>query len=164
MDEDTQKFMALEGLHTWGHGVLIQVERLEKCQEGFLKHTDWPAPMRHFIVERHLFLIAVNKLFEHIDWVRKLAFMDDNQFSLLEPFRKEVKSLRDMNEHNIEYFKGGGRTRDKWVHTSDLGTADASATVGSKIGGRLDWNSLVEPVTVLLRSIPPMYVSPTSEK
>jgi hypothetical protein len=51
--------------------------------------------------------------------------------------------MRDMNEHAIEYFKGKGQRPQDWIY-ADPGKfqADASSTIGTKIGGRLDWVEL----------------------
>jgi len=44
-----------------------------------------------------------------------------------------------MREHVIDYFKGEGRKKDRWIfETPDL-KADAGTLTGTIIGGRLDY-------------------------
>jgi hypothetical protein len=113
--------------------------------------------MREFVCERHLFLIAANKLVEHIDWASSLGFLDTDVFLEMNVFSAEIKSLRDMNEHVVEYFMGGGRRRQHWVHVDEAAVADASSTVGSKIGGRLDWNEVAKAAETLIAALPAHY-------
>jgi len=71
--------------------------------------------------------------------------------------RKDIKELRDANEHVIEYFIAKGRYPETWFFQTPEGKSDASATVGTKIGLRLDWNKLREAVTKLLAALPKNY-------
>jgi hypothetical protein len=44
---------------------------------------------------------------------------------------------------------------ESWWHTSDGGSADASATVDDKIGGRLSWNEVAKIADKLLKDMAP---------
>lgn len=158
MDIESQKFMALEGVHSWARGVLAQVDRIEAARNRMqLPGDDWPEPIRVFQFERHLFLIASHKLTEYADWACKLEFLDNSVFSDLFSLKAEIKALRDMNEHVVDYFLGRGRKPDEWLHVTDESIADASSTVGSRIGDRLDWYVVAVVVRSLIDGLPPAY-------
>ncbi|MCK9914568.1 hypothetical protein MXD81_35960 [Microbacteriaceae bacterium K1510] len=113
-----------------------------------------PAPLLIFNAERHLFLIAAWKLIEHMDWSTKVGLPYTEHFSELYSMREDIKSMRDMNEHAIGYFLGKGRRQDEFVTVSEFSGADASSTIGTKIGNRLDWNVVVAAVEKLLKNLP----------
>jgi hypothetical protein len=73
---------------------------------------------------------------EHREWVQSLGLCVSVDFSMLDQFdAKHVKDLRDMREHEVEYFKGTGRKKNRWR----VNRADASSRGETIIGGRLDW-------------------------
>ncbi|MGZ8300745.1 MAG: hypothetical protein ACXWU5_10220 [Rhodoplanes sp.] len=168
METEDQKFMALEGLHAWANGVLIQVARIEAARdamrEDMAAHTRLTEQIRSFQRERHLFLIAAYKMLEYIDWIESLSFIDKSIFSEVLSYRKDIKDLRDMNEHVVDYFLGGGHRRGDWLHIDETAIADASSTVGSKIGDRLDWSQLAAAVERLIEHLPPNYFPALTEK
>jgi hypothetical protein len=44
-----------------------------------------------------------------------------------------------MREHVVDYFRGAGNAKGRWVAETPDYKADASSVVGTMIGGRLDW-------------------------
>ncbi len=44
-----------------------------------------------------------------------------------------------MREHVVNYFKGEGLAKDRWMIDTPEFSADASTATGNLIGGRLDW-------------------------
>ena len=72
MDKDDQKFIAVEGLHTWASAILTQVKRLELAR-GQL--AEGGRHRRAYLCERHFLLIAAKKLIDYIDWARDLGFL-----------------------------------------------------------------------------------------
>jgi hypothetical protein len=158
MDAEAQKFMALEGLHTWATAVLVQVERITAATRMIRDHAARVNATRAFQRERHLFLIAANKVLQYIDWASQLAFLDAAIFAEFNELRPTIKDLRDMNEHVVEYFTGGGRYRDIWLHATDEVVADASSTVTTRIGNRLDWVQVAEAAKRLISRLPDHYV------
>lgn len=161
MDIEDQKFMALEGLHAWASGILDQVRRIEAARESMgsniTNHDARIATQRAFNRERHFFLIAAYKLVEYADWASNVGVVDKAIFSELFSFRNDIKGMRDKNEHVVAYFLGRGHDPSEWVHVTEEAIADASSTVGSKIGGRLDWNEVANVVRRLTDIIPPFY-------
>jgi hypothetical protein len=47
-----------------------------------------------------------------------------------------------MREHVVDYFKGEGLEKDRWMIDTLEFSADASSVVGNMIGGRLDWGQI----------------------
>jgi hypothetical protein len=179
MTLDEQKFMAFEGLLGWTAAVANQAQRVTDARDKMFavmaRRTDrspgWTEryaeevranatafrlAQQSFQTERHLFCNAAYKLLEHRRWVQDLEFIDDALFEELDQFARDIDVMRDMNEHAIEYFRGKGRRPHDWVHQDGGGTADASSTVDTKIGGRLDWVELGAAVQRLLARIGPM--------
>ena len=61
------------------------------------------------------FAMAANKVFEFRDWARSLGLFDGVDFSPLDQFpRQDVRDLRNMREHEIDYLQGEGRAQDRW--------------------------------------------------
>jgi hypothetical protein len=74
MSEEDQRFMAFHGLREWCLTALKQIERMNVALKERLDPTDSTSPS--FNCEKHLFLISAWKVVEHVDWVRKLNFVD----------------------------------------------------------------------------------------
>jgi hypothetical protein len=161
MNIDDQKFMALEGLHTWAGGVIERATHLNDLQSRFAGadvRSNLTTVRRSFQRERYFFLTAANQLCAHINWANRLNFLEPDIFTELGAFQADIKALRDLNEHVIEYFEGGGQKPQEWWRETDRGKADASATVGQRIGDRLDWNELADAARRLVLKLPPMYI------
>jgi len=72
-------------------------------------------------------------------------------FSEIDNFSSnDIRDLRNMREHVVEYFQGVGRNKDRWMVETPEYRADASGMVGTKIGGRLDWKAFSEAAARLL--------------
>ncbi|MCS0503073.1 hypothetical protein [Ancylobacter mangrovi] len=146
MTLDQERFMAFEGLLDWTMAVCAQYERLAKMNND-RKNTklDTMIDRSHFHdrmlrTEYHYFCIAANKLFEYRDWTISLGICIDIDYSEIDSFsRKNIRDLRNMKEHIVEYFSGEGRDRARWVLKTPGFNSDASAVNGALIGGRLDW-------------------------
>jgi hypothetical protein len=92
--------------------------------------------------ECHFFCIAAYKLVQHRKWASRVGLCATIKFDEIDQFSaKDIRDLRDMREHVIEYFEGLGREKKRWVvETTDF-KADASSLVGTMIGGSLDWRA-----------------------
>jgi hypothetical protein len=155
MTLEQERFMAFEGLLQWTQAVARQFERLtnldvqsrarlqslpgnfsleDRKARAVATHGDILA--RH--TECHFFAIAAFKLMEHRHWVANFGVCANVDFSEIDGFSaQDIQDVRDMREHQKDYFQGSGRFPARW-RTPD-GTADASSLNGTKIGGRLDW-------------------------
>jgi hypothetical protein len=100
------------------------------------------AAMERRIPAEHFFVIAVGK--SEI-WLNELADLEPGVKGTFDDYLRRLphaRDVRNMREHDEEYFKGKGRAQERFVHESDGGTVDGSATLiaGGKylLGGRLD--------------------------
>jgi hypothetical protein len=174
MTPDEQKFMAFEGLLGWTAAVVTQAQRVSTARDRFLadlrnRGAVRPTPeqrqeailrdrlaQQFFQTERQLFCNAAYKLLEYREWVHRLGFLDDALFNEFDKFARDIDVMRDMNEHVVEYFEGKGQRPHDWEYKSEGGNSDASGTVETKIGGRLDWVELGSAAQRLLAKISPM--------
>lgn len=157
MSVEDQKFIALEGIHTWIVGVTAAGDTLNSQLPRNAEPDGINAWRRTFQVNRHWFLIAANKLVEYIEWAKKLDYLDPSMFAEIDALADEIKKTRDMNEHVIDYFVGKGRKPADWVVVESHGTSDASSTIGSMIGGRVDHKEVVLAARKLSDRLPAAY-------
>ena len=145
MSPDAERFMAFEGLVHWAHDVVVQAKCVAASMEatrrisepGFSEHRK---ALHAVHAACHHFVTAAYKLLEHRDWVVAHGLCGTVDFSEINQFSEDdIRDLRNMREHQIEYFKGRGRAHKRWIVETLEYKADASSFVGSMIGGRLDW-------------------------
>ena len=153
--------MAFEGLVQWTQAVATQSARVSEARDhlrSILDQTEDRQQRRQalhaFRSEGHLFAIAAYKLLEYRDWVQTFGLCASVDFGEVNGFSADdIKDLRDMREHVIDYFGGIGREPDRWsVKTPDY-QADASAVAGTMIGGRLDWVAFGAAAERMLRQL-----------
>lgn len=154
MDIDDQKFIAVEGLHTWASAILIQVERLELARGQLAKGGRY---RRAYLCERHFLLIAAKKLIDYIDWARDLGFLNDTVFKSMLRLRDDIVDLKVTNEHVIEHYQGRGCQAEHWVLADELIVVDANPIAGKRMGDRLDGRELADAASSLLSALPGHY-------
>jgi hypothetical protein len=155
MTREQERFMSFEGLLQWTQAVVRQSERLAALD--IQSRARWERRPEHFSVEArealaaamheetlarhtecHFFAIAASKLIEHRRWVASFGLCANVDFNEIDGFSiRDIKDVRDMREHVLNYFQGEGKFPERW-RTPD-GTTDASSLAGTLIGGRLDW-------------------------
>jgi hypothetical protein len=155
MSREREGFMSFAGLLQWTQAVVRQSERLTDLDVQWRAH--WERPPEYFPVaaqmarvaamqeanlarhtDCHFFAIAAAKLIEHRHWVVSFGLCKNVDFREIDRFSaRDIKDVRDMREHVVDYFKGEGWAPDRWRTPDD--TADASSLHGTLIGGRLDW-------------------------
>jgi len=64
-----------------------------------------------------------------------------------------IRDLRNMREHVVDYSKGEGLEKDRWMIDTPEFSADASSVVGNMIGGRLDWVKFSDAAKRLLPAL-----------
>jgi hypothetical protein len=140
MSVDEERFMAFEGLVQWTQGVIAQGERLTRVKLTLAPFEKRRATFYKRQCQAHYFAIAAWKLLEHRKWVTQLGLCANVDFSEIDGFSEtDIRDLRDMREHVLDYFKGIGRNKARWVKQTPEFKVDASTITGTKIGGRLDW-------------------------
>jgi hypothetical protein len=167
-----QRSMAIEGLLAWTKGAIRQGQRLSEAHDrvkeasaemsalarsapqGRALSADSIREAVHvFQVERHLFCIAANKIFEYRHWIARLGRFDMVVFEEIDVFEPHVKAMRDLNEHAIEYFEERGLRRDEWIFSDGESASDPTGTINTKIGNRLDWVAFGAAARKLLSSL-----------
>ena len=146
MTADEERFMAFEGLLQWTQAVITQAVRVSAARDRETSHdAKYNHVTRHraildFHSECHFFVIAAYKLIEYHKWVLTFGLCAAVDFSEIDGFSdQDIRDLRNMREHVVEYFQGDGHAQGRWfVETPDF-KADASSVNGTMIGGRLDW-------------------------
>ena len=111
----------------------------------------------------HFFIVAASKA---VEWGRVLSKKNLRScltVSLFIDSLPDVKLLRNMREHDIEYIEGKGRKQEKFIteFTIDEQQACSSTALASLevnktyiIGGRLDVYETCRQASVALRDLP----------
>ena len=123
---------------------MVQAARLSEVQKHLvsLDPTARRLARYGFHTECNYFAIAANKLLEFKEWALSFGLCATVDFSEIDSFsRRDIRDLRNMREHVLDYFKGGGHFASRWTVETPEYKADASSFVGSLIGGRLDWSA-----------------------
>jgi len=153
--------MAFEGVLQWAQAVILQAERLSALcgqpnlvRDAKVRHQEILA--RH--TECHFFAIAAHQLIEYRNWALKFGLFPTIDFTEINQVSaSDIRDLRNMREHVVEYFQGCGHAPTRWVHETPDYKADASSLVGSVIGGRLDWRAFAAAVQ---RILPELWAEP----
>ena len=107
--------------------------------------------MHAFHSECHFFAIAAHKLLEYREWVLTFGLCSSVDFREIAQFSvQDIRDLRNMREHVLDYLKGAGNAHDRWTVETPEYRADASSVVGTMIGGREDWVAFGAAATRLL--------------
>jgi hypothetical protein len=139
MTPDDERFNAFEGFVQWTEAVVTQSARMSQArdrlqssaiglrlapQQRLEDHQAIRQAIHAFHTEGHFFAIAAYKLLEYRDWVRTFGLCSSVDFGEVDQFsEQDIKDLRDMREHAVDYLRGVGREPDRWT----------------VIGRRLDW-------------------------
>jgi hypothetical protein len=146
MSPEAERFMAFEGLVQWTQAVMMQARRISvavnqiRSREVMINPLTRRQAIHASHCEYHFFAIAAYKLIEHRDWALGLGLCQNVDFGEIINFSAaDIRDLRNMREHVVDYFAGHGRDKDRWMVDTPEFRADASSVVGTMIGGRLDW-------------------------
>ncbi|MBI5950477.1 MAG: hypothetical protein HY865_02365 [Chloroflexi bacterium] len=161
-----EEWYFLNSAKIWLQGIVYQGDRLlenqQKMQnamravtrETLVKHQDFLTYNDLRIVEEHFFVTSVSK---SIDWLKEVKKFKPELSSNIDRFIHafpETKDLRNMREHDVDYFKGEGKAQGRFVRPLTDVTIDASASMSDKngylIGGRLNVQQSVKEAQQLL--------------
>jgi hypothetical protein len=157
MSEAEERFMAFEGLVQWTAATIEQGKRVADVTSRMVSCPEQEnarllvAQVRS---EHHYFSISANKLLEHRDWALQMGLYSKVDFTMLDQFSsRDIRDLRNMREHVVDYFKGLGQDNPRWEIETREFKADASSSVGTLIGGRLDWRLFAAAADKLLPAL-----------
>ena len=153
IDESQQKFLAFMGLIQWTHSTIIQGHLIKEAERELQKDFEnWQQSQQQRLLAMlrinaldHQFASAAHQLLDHKEWAQQHALFGNVDFSEIDRFpRDDIRDLRNMREHQVEYFLGNGRAKDRWVTEGGDGDsvqwrADASSRINNLIGGKLDY-------------------------
>jgi len=141
-DKD-ERWLAFETLLAWAEATVRQGARLESARSRWRRPSgatstdelrvearDRKFACHTFNTERHLFIDTAWKLIEHRKWVGKLGLLNNDAFRELDTFENDVNTLKDIQEHAIEYFESGADHIDRWVHQLEGGTSSTMVEIG----------------------------------
>ena len=151
-EEKIDKFFLLSNVELWLMGVIHQGNRLLSIDIGTLTHGQTDHSFEAIfemnsirLIEEYFFIISVNKALE---WLKESKKYVKGMKEIADKFENEIpyiKEVRNMREHEIEYFKGKGRKQKNFVRSVDGSRAivsDATSTIVNEdeylIGGRLN--------------------------
>ena len=164
-----QEWYFLNSAKIWLQGVIYQGNRLLEnqhkvrnamqvvTQATLMQHQNILELKELRIVEEHFFVTSVSKT---IDWLKEVKKFRKDLSSDIDKFLQgfpEAKDLRNMREHDVDYFKGGGRAQDRFVKNLPDVTIDGSASFsdnnGYLIGGRVNVQQAIKAAQILYPKI-----------
>lgn len=99
-------------------------------------------------IEQYFFIITVNKA---RDWLNESSKVLPDAHPVAKKYNEtlpNVKDLRDMREHEIQYFKNKGKKQDEFVRRRGSTAADATGTFidedNYNIGNRLSVQQAIQ--------------------
>lgn len=157
MSADQERFMAYEGLLQWTQAVITQCRRVMEARDrqGLeVERADRNAfhqVVLDFHSQCHFFVIAAWKVIEYRKWSVRHGLFASADFGEIDGFpEQQIRDMRNMREHVVDYFSGIGRDGDRWEIETPEFTSDASGVTGTMIGGRLDWAAFTAAAERLL--------------
>jgi hypothetical protein len=163
MTPEQEQSMALTGLLQWTQAVISQSQRVSDARERQRSPARNLAMLREanrdFHSQCHFFVIAAYKLIEYRKWASTFGLCATVDFTEIDAFSaQDIKDLRNMWEHVVDYFQGHGLASQRWFAETPHFKADASSVVGTIVGGRLDWTKFAAAAEQLL---PKLLAEPT---
>lgn len=164
-----EEWYFLNSAKIWLRGIMHQGQRLLTNQQQMrdamraitsvtlMQHQNYLALNDLRIVEEHFFVNSVSKA---IDWLKEVKkFRKDLSMHIDEFIHDfpEAKDLRNMREHDVDYFKGEGKAQDRFVKDLSDATVDGSASFSDKngylVGGRLNVQKTIKAAQKLYPKI-----------
>ena len=141
---ETERYMIFEGVIQWTQAVALQSDRVAAAQAAQFRPGDRPGahrlPGMNFRSECDYF--RRGDMLSHRETrgrLRSLRLIDFSEIDIV-PWGDRV-DVRNKRMHVTEYFNWRRDRQETFGGTPDF-KADASSTIGTPIGGRLDWAAL----------------------
>ena len=146
MDEDF--IWARQKVEIWSKGVLEQISRIKHECLNIEKSTDnekkWEFNVLR-INDDHFLKIAINNA---MTWLQEFNMYVEETNNIYNELSKiqEIKNLRNMAEHEIEYYKGNGHKQGEYINKeTNLSASETGILEGEYlIGGRLSMSYIEE--------------------
>jgi hypothetical protein len=146
-----ERLMALEGLIQWTAAAIGQADRLDDSTIETMPEARRRLTAAARRSEADFFVNATWKLLQFRKWVNALGLCATIDFSEIDKFdTNDIRDLRNMREHVVDYFRGCGDNPDRWWIETPEYKSDASAMIGNMIGGRLNYKAFSEAAKRLL--------------
>jgi hypothetical protein len=127
------------------------------AQETLVRNQDFLVFNDLRIVEEHFFVTSLSKA---IDWLKEVRKFRKDLLPDIDKFVQgfpEAKDLRNMREHDVDYFKGDGKAQDRFVKKLSDATVDGSASFSDKkgyfVGGRVNVQQAIKAAKILYPKI-----------
>ena len=127
---ETQLFILSMQTCQWWNAVFVQAKRFFEVLEINHGGTPWDESEDNsmFVVERMFLITALHHAIENLQKLNiELQRKNDNTFQpvldaieLVAPL-EDIKNLRDMNEHGLDYLVDRGRKQDDYRKTVEKG-------------------------------------------
>lgn len=160
LKDEEKKFMAANGLVQWLAASVKQGQRLRDIFEREFREfvSKSPAERLELILrsrtEATYLVSAAKHVIEYKKWATGMGLFSNVDFTRLDAFSlRNIIDLRNMREHEIDYFEGAGNAQQRWFIETPEYKADASAVVGSQIGGRLDYQAFSSACEITLQDV-----------
>lgn len=133
--------IARQKVEIWTKGVLEQINRVRKDCLNIEKSQDDIEKWEYNVLrinDDHFLKISINNSVVWLEELNKYVKETKNIYEELSNIQ-EIKDLRNMAEHEINYYKGEGRKQDKYLCKETNLTASETGILDGEylIGGRL---------------------------
>ena len=139
MSPEKERFLAFEGLVQWTHAVVVQAARVSETLQHQLSLdlTERRLALGRRHTECNYFAIAANKPLEFKEWTLSFGLCTGVDFSEIDAFSpRDIKDLRNMREHVVDYFKGDGLVKKRWtIETPEYKQTQARSSERSSAEG-----------------------------
>lgn len=133
--------VARQKVEIWTKGVLEQINRIRTGCLNIEKNNDNEKKWQYNVLrinDDHFLKIAINNA---MIWIEELNKYVEETKSIYDELSKiqAIKELRNMAEHEIEYYRGNGHKQNKYIcKETNLSASETGILEGEYlIGGRL---------------------------
>lgn len=133
--------IARQKVEIWTKGVLQQINRIKMDCSNVEKSKDDVKKWQHNVSrinDEHFLKISINNAIVWLEELNKYVEETKNIYEELSNIQ-EIKDLRNMAEHEINYYRGEGHKQDKYLCKETNLTASETGILDGEylIGGRL---------------------------
>ena len=136
--------IARQKVEIWTKGVLRQIDRIKIDCSNIEESEDSVKKWKHNVSrinDEHFLKISINNAIIWLEELNKYVEEIKNIYVELSNVQ-EIKDLRNMAEHEINYYRGEGHKQDKYLCKETNLTASETGILNGEylIGGRLSFS------------------------